>query len=172
MIKIEDLLDELSFDELHTLTKEDYKKVSSLIGQYITENESNERTRPSFKDFISENYSPFNWKTNKSEIDWHSTEPTKDHIDGKTGVLIHHARDPEMVRDNEPNEVKEKRGRGRPAGKYDGSYKPRSPESKMASAQKAMASKADGLRIRKEYKDAMNMAIKKKQEHAYRQSLE
>jgi hypothetical protein len=56
-----------------------------------------------------------------------------------------------------------KRGRGRPAGSYNGEYKKRDPAGKAASAAKAMASKAEGLKIRGEYKQAMNDAIKKRQ---------
>lgn len=91
-----------------------------------------------------------------SSIDWNSDKKS---TSTDTGT-VHKAR--EVTRNPEGGEV-QKRGRGRPAGEYKGTYKARDPEGKAASAAKAQASKADGLAARKEFKTSMDAAIRQRQ---------
>jgi hypothetical protein len=129
----------------------DYTKESDRLKKK-TKNES-----LSFKQFIDES-SPFDWKNTKSEIDWKSDDKTSDKggvHKGTYGSEEHKAKG--------DGSVAPKRGRGRPAGSYQGEYKKRDPAGKAASAQKTMASKADGFVARDEYKQYMHDAIKKRQ---------
>jgi len=105
----------------------------------------------------------FDWKSKKSEVSWNG-EPEKK---SSAGGTIHTAKKPVEA-------PKEKKGIGRPAGTY-GSYKidkatRDDPEYKKKLSAKVMAAKADGFAARKEFKDSMNAAIKKRQEELYNAS--
>jgi len=116
---------------------------------------------PSFKDYVDEG--AFDWKTNKSEIDWHSDD--KKTSKSAEGGTIHHAR--EKARNPESSNPADKKGRGRPSGKY-GAYdidkgNRDSKEYKDALSKKVMAAKSDGFAARKEFKGSMDAAIRKRQ---------
>jgi hypothetical protein len=106
--------------------------------------------------------SPFDWKNKKSEIDWSKKSGEVKYTDSG---LVHKAR--EGSRNAETGGDAEKKAVGRPKGEY-GSYKidkakRDDPEYKKALSAKVIAAKKDGLEARKEYKDAMHSAIKKRQ---------
>lgn len=139
------------------------------VGKYVAKYEAREhaaqlntqskKTKPKSvsEDTMAES-SPFDWKGKKSEIDWKSDdkEPTHDgKHKGTYGSEEHKAKG--------DGSVAPKKSVGRPAGSYQGEYKKRDAAGKAASLAKSMASKAEGLAVRKEFKGSMDAAIKKRQ---------
>lgn len=106
----------------------------------------------------------FDWKDNKSEIDW-SNKKKKPEV-SKEGGTIHRAREHERNAETGGNAAK--KAVGRPAGTYNGSYnidkeKRSDPEYKKQLSAKIMAAKKDNFVVRKEFKTSMNDALKKRQ---------
>jgi hypothetical protein len=115
------------------------------------------------KHTVDEAVSPFDWKAYAKERGTAAGEKTKTFHDVKktsTGTVYTKQVNPDGMSkgsgDDAAKEVEKaeapKRGRGRPAGvgAKTGSYKPRDPEKKAASAAKAAASKAANRAMRKE----------------------
>lgn len=109
---------------------------------------------------VQEATSPFDWKNQPSAIKWNDDKADNSGVHkGTYGSDSHKAKG-----DGTPEE---KRGRGRPKGEY-GSYKidkakRDDPEYKQQLSAKVRAAKAEGFAARKEFKDSMNAAIKKRQ---------
>lgn len=104
--------------------------------------------------------STFDWKKNKSEIDWTGKEPTI----SNDGGTIHKAR---TTSRNAETGTKDKQSVGRPKGQY-GTYKIDAatrddPEYKKSLSQKVMAAKKDGFEARTDFKTSLTAAIKKRQ---------
>lgn len=120
-----------------------------------------------FSEFVAEGV--FDWKTNKSEVDWSDKKDKKTETSAAGGT-IHKARETE--RNAETGGKAAKKSVGRPAGAYQGSYKidkakRADPKNKEELSKKVMAAKAEGFAIRADYKTAMNAAIKKRQEELW-----
>lgn len=108
--------------------------------------------------------SVFDWKKNKTEIDWKGDAPKIAMSD--VGGSVHKAR--EMPRYAETGGAKSKQSVGRPAGSYGGAYKidkvtRDTKEHKDALSAKVRAAKAEGFAARKDFKSLMDTAIKKRQ---------
>ena len=110
------------------------------------------------------------WDDVKNGPDWskYGLSSSDKNVKKTSTGLVHKAR--ETARNPEGGDV-EKRGRGRPAGEH-GTYKidkakRDDPEYKQKLSQKVMAAKAENFKIRKDFKDSMNSAIKTHQAKLY-----
>lgn len=126
-----------------------------------------EDTKPmSFSQYVKEGV--FDWKANKSELDWSDKKDKKTEKSAEGGT-IHKAR--EGSRNAETGGKAAKKSVGRPAGEYGGykidKAKRDTPEAKAELSRKVMAAKKEGFAIRKDYKGAMTAAIKKRQEELW-----
>lgn len=111
--------------------------------------------------------SVFDWKKNKSDIDWKKDNDPGVKTMTDTG-MIHKAVAPKPA---DFPDMTNKKSVGRPKGEY-GKYKidtakRQSPEYKTDLSKKIMAAKAENFAIRGEYKRSMNDAIKKRQAEIY-----
>jgi hypothetical protein len=107
--------------------------------------------------------SPFDWKNNKSEINFKSSDTP--------GVLVHKGTygSDDHVAPRDKNKPKVKKSVGRPAGEYNGSYKidrgtRGTKEYKDALSARVRAAKAENFGIRKEFKASIDKAIRARQE--------
>lgn len=147
--KFADLSDRPDDKEWHTNKAKGFERVVKKAQDRIKESEQ-----------VEEATSPFDWKNQPSAIKWNDDKSSNSGVHkGTYGSDSHKAKG-----DGTPEE---KRGRGRPKGEY-GSYKidkakRDDPEYKQQLSAKVRAAKAEGFAARKEFKDSMNAAIKKRQ---------
>lgn len=110
----------------------------------------------------------FDWKANKSELDWSDKKDKKTEKSAEGGT-IHKARETE--RNAETGGKAAKKNVGRPAGEYGGykidKAKRDTPEAKAELSRKVMAAKKEGFAVRKDFKTAIGDAIKKRQAELY-----
>jgi hypothetical protein len=149
-----------SADELRDKINSDKRKdAADKIGKKVT------------KESIELDESPFDWKKDKSVIDWHDGK--KKEKDSVAAGGVHKARNADgdenfKDRNAETGGAKAKQNVGRPAGKYDKDYKidrakRDTPEYKAELSKKVMAAKADNFKVRGEFKQALDAGIKKRQ---------
>lgn len=156
----------------------DDMKTHSNLSTYVAEYGHGKDARDAEKEMqslrkkhgISE--SVFDWKKNKSEVDWKSDDKKTDKSGEHKGTYGSDTHVAPNDRKADGTSNVPKKSVGRPAGEYQGQYKidrakREDPKNKEELSKKVMAAKAEGFKVRAEYKAAMETAIKKRQEELW-----